>query len=156
MPPTQRARSRNLRRRSFARNIRSAVLEGLEQLHGSFWGQIFVVLVVDLDHGGVDAGAEALDFDEGEEAVGGCLALLNTELGLDSFDNGVGAAAAELTGCLDKEFVSKDGFSLKSNPDVSSWRVCNLQDNHNFCNQASQPWIQETSEETNVPLCKPE
>lgn len=53
-----------------------------------------------MDHGGVDAGAEALDLDEGEEAVGRRLALLDAEVLLDGFDNDVGSAAAQLAGGL--------------------------------------------------------
>ena len=34
-------------------------------------GEVLVVVVVDLDHGGVDAGAEALDLADGEELVVG-------------------------------------------------------------------------------------
>lgn len=75
-------------------------LEGVEQLDGGLGGEVLVVVVVDLDHGGVDAGAEALDFDEGEEAVLGGLALLDAEVVGDGLDDGVGAAAAELAGGL--------------------------------------------------------
>ena len=71
-----------------------AGLEGLEELDRCLGGEVLVVVVVDLDHGGVDAGAEALDFDEGEEAVGGGLALLDAEVGCDGLDDGVGTAAA--------------------------------------------------------------
>jgi hypothetical protein len=73
---------------------RSTLLEGREELDGGLGGEVLVVVVVDLDHGGVDAGAEALDLDEGEEAIGGGLALLDAEVGLDGLDNGVRAAAA--------------------------------------------------------------
>ena len=34
-------------------------------------GEVLVVVVVDLDHGGVDAGAEALDLADGEELIVG-------------------------------------------------------------------------------------
>lgn len=77
------------------------VLEGLEEVDHGLGGEILVVVVVDLDHGGVDASPQALDLDEGEEAVGGGLALLNTEVVADSLDDGVGAAASELAGCLE-------------------------------------------------------
>jgi hypothetical protein len=77
-----------------------AGLERLEQLHRGLGREVLVVLVVDLDHGRVDAGAQTLDFDEGEEAVGGSLALLDAQVGLYGFDDGVGAAAAELAGGL--------------------------------------------------------
>lgn len=73
--------------------------EGLDGL----WGQVLVVVVVDLDHGGVDAGAQALDLDVGEEAVLGGVAGGNAEVLVDSLDDGVGAAAAELAGGLDVE-----------------------------------------------------
>ena len=66
-----------------------AGLKSLEKLDGGFGGQVLVVVVVDLDHGGVDAGTEALDLDEGEETVGGGLALLDAEVGCDGLDDGV-------------------------------------------------------------------
>lgn len=75
-------------------------LEGLEEFDSGLGGQILVVVVVDLDHGGVDAGAEAFDLDEGEETVLGGLALLDAEVVGDGLDDGVGAAAAELARCL--------------------------------------------------------
>lgn len=80
-----------------------AVLEVLEQLGDRLGRQVLVVVVVDLDHGGVDAGAQALDLDKGEEAVGGGLALLDAELLLDGLDDDVGAAAAELAGSLQRQ-----------------------------------------------------
>lgn len=85
--------------------------QGVEQLNGGLWGEVLVVVVVDLDHGGVDAGAEALNLDEGEEAVGGGLSLLDSEVLLDGLDDDVGAAAAELAGCL-YERMSAEGPSL--------------------------------------------
>lgn len=77
-----------------------AGLEVLEQLDDRLGGQVLVVVVVDLDHGGVDAGTETLDLDEGEETVSGGLALLDAEVLLDGLDNDVGAAATELAGSL--------------------------------------------------------
>lgn len=83
--------------------------EGIDELPGRLGGQVLVVVVVDLDHGRVDAGAEALDLEVGEEAVGRRLALLDAEVLLDRLDDGVGAAAAELAGgrCagLNEEFA---------------------------------------------------
>lgn len=70
-----------------------ALLEALEELADGVGGQILVVFVVDLDHGGVDAGAEAFDLDEGEETVGGGLALLDAEFLLDGLDDDVGTAS---------------------------------------------------------------
>jgi len=75
-------------------------LQRFEELDGGFRGQVFVVVVVDLDHGGVDAGAEAFDFGEGEETVGGGVAGANAEVLLDGFHDYVGAGAAELAGGL--------------------------------------------------------
>lgn len=96
IPPRQGTGLGQLLLVDLARRGVDAGLERLEQLHRGLGGQVLVVLVVDLDHGRVDAGAQALDFDEGEKAVGGGLALLNAEVGLDGLDDGVGAAAAEL------------------------------------------------------------
>jgi hypothetical protein len=47
----------------------SAGLKSLEKLDNRFGSKIFVVVVVDLNHGGIDTGAEALDLDKGEQAV---------------------------------------------------------------------------------------
>lgn len=66
-----------------------AGLEGLEELDDGLGGEVLVVVVVDLDHGGVDAGAEALDFEDGEEAVSCGLALLDAEVVLDGLDDDV-------------------------------------------------------------------
>lgn len=71
-----------------------AGLESREELDGGLGGQVLVVVIVDLDHGRVDAGAEALDLDESEEAVRSGLALLDAEVVDDGLDDGVGAAAA--------------------------------------------------------------
>lgn len=70
-----------------------ALFEALEELADSLGSQVLVVFVVDLDHGGVDAGTEAFDLDEGEETVGGGLALLDAELLLDGLDDDVGTAS---------------------------------------------------------------
>lgn len=70
--------------------------QGADKLDGGLGGKVLVVVVVDLNHGGVDAGAEALDLNKCEKAVGSGLALLNTKLLLEGLDNNVGAAAAEL------------------------------------------------------------
>lgn len=78
----------------------AGLLEGSDEGPGGLGGQVFVEVVVDLDHGRVDAGAQALDLDEGEEAVLGRLALLDAELLLDRLDNGVAATASQLAGCL--------------------------------------------------------
>lgn len=91
LPAGERARGGDL---CGGANGGGALLEGREQGDGGLGGEVLVVVVVDLDHGGVDAGAEALDLDEGEEAVGGGLALLDAEVGGDGLDDGVGAAAA--------------------------------------------------------------
>lgn len=74
-----------------------ARLQGLDELSGSLGCEVFVVVVVDLDHGGVDAGSEAFNLDEGEEPVRGGLALLDAQFLLDCLDDDIGAAASKLT-----------------------------------------------------------
>lgn len=83
-------------------NVGGALLQGRQQRLDRLGRQVLVVVVVDLDHGRVGAGAEALDLDEGEEAVGGGLALLDAQVLRDGLDDGVAAAAAELAGRLAK------------------------------------------------------
>lgn len=100
LPPRQGSGLGHLLLVDLTRRGVDAVLERLEQLDRGLGREVLVVLVVDLDHGRVDAGAQAFDFDEGEEAVGGGLALLDAEVGFDGVDDGVGAAAAELAGGL--------------------------------------------------------
>lgn len=75
--------------------------EGLDRLRG----QVLVVVVVDLDHGGVDASTQALDLDVGEEAILGGVARGDAEVLVDGLDDRVGAAAAELAGGLGEETV---------------------------------------------------
>lgn len=63
--------------------------EGLEKGLRLFGCQVLVEVVVDLDHGGVDAGAETFDFGEGEEAVFGCFAVVDAEVCFDGFQYAV-------------------------------------------------------------------
>lgn len=67
------------------RGVLSVSLETLEKVDDGLGCEVLVVVVVDLNHGGVDAGTQALDLDEGEESVLGGLALLDAEVLLDSF-----------------------------------------------------------------------
>lgn len=76
------------------------VLEGSEESLDGLGGQILVVVVVDLDHGGVNAGTQALDLDVGEEAVLGGVAGGDAEVLVDSLNNGVGTATTKLAGGL--------------------------------------------------------
>lgn len=99
IPPTQRARLRHRRLARLAHGCH-ALLERRQQRLGGLGRQVLVVVVVDLHHGSVDAGAETFYFDEGEEAVFGGFALLDAEVLFDGFDDGVAAAAAELAWCL--------------------------------------------------------
>lgn len=70
--------------------------EGLEKVLDGSRGKVLVVVVVNLDHRGVDTGTEAFDLEDGEETVGGGLTLLNAELLLDGLDDNIGAAASKL------------------------------------------------------------
>lgn len=94
LPPAHGARLRRLAR------IRGGGPQRIEKRLGRLGSQVFVVVVVDLDHGGVDAGTQALDLDECEEAVGGGLSLLDPQVFFNGLDDGVAAAAAELAWCL--------------------------------------------------------
>lgn len=72
------------------------VLEGSQDGLDGLGGQVFVVVVVDLDHGGVDAGAEALDFDVCEETVLGGVAGGDSEVLGDGLDDGGTTTATKL------------------------------------------------------------
>jgi len=89
--PAQRARGGDLRDSSGGGVLKSCQ-EGLDGL-GS---QVFVVVIVDLDHGGVDASAQALDFDVCEEAVFSGVAGGNSEVLGDGLDDRGTTAATEL------------------------------------------------------------
>jgi hypothetical protein len=94
----ERTRLRNVDSRGIgSSSLGSERLE--EVLHGG-GGEILIVVVVDLDHGGVDAGTEALDLENGEETVGSGLALLNSELLLNGLDDNIRSAASKLARCL--------------------------------------------------------
>ena len=68
------------------------LLEGFQQGGGGFVGQVFVEVVVDLHHGRVGAGAEALDFGHGEEAVLGGLAVVDAQRVFAGLHDRVGVA----------------------------------------------------------------
>lgn len=78
---------------------RGILERGEKALHG-LGGQVLVVVIVDLDHGGVDASAEALDLNVGEKTVLGGVARGNAEVLVDCLHDGVTAAATELAGSL--------------------------------------------------------
>lgn len=65
-------------------------------------GQVLVVVIVDLDHGGVDTGTQALNLDVGKEPVLSSVAGGDAEVLVDSLDDGVAAAASELAGGLER------------------------------------------------------
>lgn len=91
----QRARGRNLGGGTGAGSGRG-LLQGSEEGLDGLGGQVLVVVVVDLDHRGVDAGAKALDLNVGEEAVLGGVAGGDAEVLVDGLDDGVATAAAKL------------------------------------------------------------
>lgn len=80
---------------------RGGFFQGGQKRLGRLGGEVLEVVVVDLEHGGVDAGAEALDLDEGEEAVLGGVAGGDAEVLGDGVDDLGAAAAAELARCLE-------------------------------------------------------
>jgi hypothetical protein len=54
------------------------ITQGFEERNGGFGGQVFVIVVIYLDHGGINAGTETFNFEEREDVVFGCLARMNT------------------------------------------------------------------------------
>lgn len=97
----QRARRRvHLRLGRRRLDVLGAGLQGLEQRDDRLRRQVLVVVVVDLNHWRVDAGAQTFDLHVCEQLVGGCLAGVDAEVGVDGLDDGVGAAATELAGSL--------------------------------------------------------
>lgn len=94
MPAAQRTRLRHLG------DVALRLPQRVQKCSGRLGRQVLVVVIVDLDHGRVHACAQAFDLNECEQAVGGRLAGVDAEVVFDGFDNGVGAAAAKLAGCL--------------------------------------------------------
>lgn len=72
-----------------------AGLELVQNLDGRFWRQVFVKLVVDLDHGSIRASTQAFDFDDGKLVVGRRLAEPDAQMVRDGVDNLVGTATSE-------------------------------------------------------------
>ena len=66
---------------------RSVLLEGAQG--GAFGGEVFIIIIGDLNHRSVHAGAQTLDFDDGELLVGRRFAETDTELFLAGRDNAV-------------------------------------------------------------------
>lgn len=89
------ARGRNLDGLAGVGGSRGLLECGEESLHG-LGSKILVVIVVDLDHRGVDTGAQALDFKQGEESILGGVSGGDAEVFLDSFKDLGAAAASEL------------------------------------------------------------
>mmetsp|Transcript_1198 Transcript_1198/g.3012 ORF Transcript_1198/g.3012 Transcript_1198/m.3012 type:complete len:209 (+) Transcript_1198:652-1278(+) len=71
---------------------RRALLAELEQFDDGLGRETFVIVVVELDHGRVGTRAEALDFPEREETVGGRGPFLDAEVVLDGRLDGLRAA----------------------------------------------------------------
>lgn len=81
------------------------MLERLEKRDGGVICEVLVEIIIDLDHGSVGTGTEALDFGKGEEAVLGRLAVVDSENVLAGLHDGV--AVPQHAGCLG--FVSGVG-----------------------------------------------
>jgi len=62
-------------------------LQGLEHLDCRFRGQIFIIVVVHSQHGGVHTGAGALNLHERELSILGSLSNLDSQVLLDRLQN---------------------------------------------------------------------
>jgi hypothetical protein len=96
-----------------------SVLQCIQEGDGRFVGQVFVVVVVDLNHGGVRARAEALDFGHGEKAVLGSLAVVDAQSVFASFHDSV-AVAEHAWGLLQSAVLGAFGGG------VSTYRCADL------------------------------
>lgn len=101
----QRAGSRDLDR--LVRRDSRVLKRGEEGL-GGFGGEVLVVVVVDLDHGGVDTGTKTFDFDEGKQAVFGGVAGGDTQVFRNGFEDLGATAATELAWCLRPLAIDND------------------------------------------------
>lgn len=95
MSPTQWSRLWHLNLLSaLGRDV--SLLEGIQQANDGFRREVFVVVIIDLQHGSIDTGTEALDLKEREELVGRCLAIMEVEVFGYGSPNGVGANSTKL------------------------------------------------------------
>jgi hypothetical protein len=95
--PAQRAGGGNL---GAGTGSGGGVLKGCQDGLDGLRGQILVVVIVNLDHGGVNTSTQAFDLGECEEAIFGGVAGGDSEVFGNGLDNGGTTAAAELAGGL--------------------------------------------------------
>lgn len=76
------------------------LFQGGKEGLGRLGGKVLEVVIVDLNHGGVDTGAQTLNLGESEETVFGGVAGGDAEVLGHSVDNDLATAAAELAWCL--------------------------------------------------------
>lgn len=92
-------------------------MQGFEQLDGGFGGEVFVVVIVNLHHGRVDACAKAFHFREGEEFVGRGLPGVDAKVVGDGLHDGIGTAATELARSLMKKREHTSACATKTTKD---------------------------------------
>lgn len=97
----QRTGSRNLDHLSTV-SSKCRLLQSSQERLGGLGREILIVIVVDLDHGGIDTGSKALNLDKGEEAVLSGVTRSDSEVLSDGLDDLVTAAATELAGSLSR------------------------------------------------------
>lgn len=85
--------------------------EGLHRLGR----EVLVVVVVDLDHGGVDTSTQTLDLNKGEEAVFRRVAGGDTQVFRDGVDDLGATAATELAWCLPVPLATSQEVPPKEN-----------------------------------------
>ena len=81
-------------------------LQIVEDLMSVSDGEVLVVVVVDLDHGRVDAGAEALDLADGEELVVGHAADADAKVLLAGRHDLVAASEPAGGGCANLIYIT--------------------------------------------------
>jgi len=91
-----------------------AALEVLEQLEGIFGSEILVdPFSVDLQHGRIGAGSQALHFLDGEESIGSGLSALDAEVFLAGLDDLLGAAELAGRGAADLQVELSHSFAVE-------------------------------------------
>ena len=60
-----------------------SLFTGLEKLNGSFRRQALVIVIVELHHGCIGAGAETFNLQERKKSIGSCFSILNSQMFLN-------------------------------------------------------------------------
>ena len=98
----------------------AAGFEIVQDLDHGLGSQVFVVMISDLDHGRVDAGAKALYFGEGEEAIGGGFSGVDAKMALDGAEDRRAVSEHAGRGCAELQMISTHGLTIEHGVECAS------------------------------------